>query len=457
MHGRRGRWSRRGPVTRMGGYVRMHMHRRIFWWFGASILLTMLAIAVVMVTLGGASMQPWKRDMERIRTFIGGRFALVWDDPAKRDELAYAMSHDLNVDLTLQDANAKTIVVFGDRCEGTSYSAPVVQNGKLVGNVLTCSNAKKPSYAFRLFLGLFTACGVLWAMSGKIARRISKPFDELVRVAQDIGAGKFDTRVRFDRYSHRGDDVGMLGCVINEMAARIEKQMADQRELLAAVSHEIRTPLTRIRILMEMARDMGGANQKTLDEVDREVMEIDALVSELLASSRLQFSALTRSRLDAREVAARALDRASLPADKLVVDGDDLTFHADATLVARALANLIDNAKRHGGGIERLRVVVLDAEHVRFEAEDAGPGFAPGSEREVFDAFVQRPSRAGNGMASDHSGLGLGLALVRRIAEAHGGTVDARNRDEGGAVVALELPRGAPSKTTEPVEEPADA
>ena len=445
----------------MGGYVRMHMHRRIFWWFGASIVLTMLCIGVVMVTLGGASMQPWKRDMERIRTFIGGRFALVWDDPAKRDELAHAMSHDLNVDLTLQDASGKTFVVFGDKCEGTTMSAPVLRDGQVLGNVLTCSNNKKPSYAFRLFLGLFTACAVLWAMSGKIARRISKPFDELVRVAQDIGAGKFDARVRFDQRSHRGEDVGMLGGVMNEMAARIEKQMADQRELLAAVSHEIRTPLTRIRILMEMARDAGGADQKTIDEVDREVMEIDALVSELLASSRLQFSALTRSRLDAREVAKRALDRATLGSDKLVVEGPEADsgeaiFHADATLVARALANMIDNAKRHGGGVERLRVVI-EHDHVRFEAEDAGPGFAPGSEREVFDAFVQRPSRIGTG--TDHVGLGLGLALVRRIAEAHDGTVYAKNRDGGGAMVVLDLPRdGAPIIASEKIPlETADA
>ncbi|MEO7093227.1 MAG: HAMP domain-containing sensor histidine kinase [Polyangiales bacterium] len=456
MRRRHGPFGARGPVTRMGGYVRMRMHRRIFWWFGASILLTMLAIAVVMVTLGGASMQPWKRDMERIRTFVGGRFAQVWDDPVRRDELANAMSRDLNLDLTLQDHTGKTIVVFGDACMGNTMSAPVIRDGQVLGEVLTCSNNKKPSYAFRLFLGLFTACAVLWAMSGKIARRISKPFDELVRVAQDIGAGKFHTRVRIDRHSHRGDDVGMLGCVINEMAARIEKQMADQRELLAAVSHEIRTPLTRIRILMEMARDAGGADQKTLDEVDREVMEIDALVSELLASSRLQFSALTRSRLDAREVAARALDRASLSADKLIVDGDDTTFHADATLVARALANLIDNAKRHGGGIEKLRVVADDG-HVRFDAEDNGPGFSPGSEREVFDAFVQRPSVAVSNGSHDHGGLGLGLALVRRIAEAHGGTVDAKNRDAGGAVVSLDLPRGEPTTTETKTAEPADA
>jgi signal transduction histidine kinase len=318
-----------------------------------------------------------------------------------------------------------------------------------VGEVHVCSihaaeRARRTWY--RVALGLVTACAMLWALSRKIAQRMTRPFDELVRVSHDLGMGKFSSRVHM---SHHGGDVEMLGDVINEMAARIEKQLADQRELLAAVSHEIRTPLTRIRILMEMARDLGGADPKTLDEVDREVIEIDALVSELLASSRLEFSAMAPTRLDAGDVATRALERAGLTADRLVLDSGvgGTTFQADATLMARALANLIDNAQHHGGGLDVVRVIPTMS-HVRFEIEDKGGGFAPGDERTVFDAFVQRPSRPpssrggnGSGKKEDRGSLGLGLALVKRIAAAHGGSVDARNREGGGASVSIEIPR----------------
>lgn len=433
----RGRWNRDGwPRTGPGRYVRATMQRRMFVWFGLSILVTMLAVGVVMITLGGASFQPWKRDMSRIQTFVGGRFASVWDDPARRDELARAMQRDLDLNVVLLDEKGTQLATYGGTCDPGRLDAPVIRNGARIGEVLTCPRAHS-TFGWRLLAGILTACAVLWAISGKIARRLTRPLDELVRVANDLGAGDFSARVRV---RHTYGEIGVLSCVINEMAGRIEKQINDQRELLAAVSHEIRTPLTRIRLLMEMARD-NGADEKTITEVEREVVEIDRLVSELLASSRMQFSAMTISKLDAAEAAARALERAGKK-DKLVVDAPDGTsFDADATLIARALANLIDNADHHGGGLTRMRVV-SSKERVRFEAEDDGPGFAPGDERRVFDPFVQSPSSSSrNGNDAERGSLGLGLALVKRIADAHEGEVEARNRDGGGAIVAIELPR----------------
>jgi signal transduction histidine kinase len=413
------------------------MQRRMFLWFGLSIILTMIAIAVVMVTLGGASFQPWKRDMSRVQNFFGNRFAVVWDDTGKRDELARAMQRDLDVDVVLFDAQGAKIASYGGSCENMRLDAAVVRDGVRLGEVQTCSNRHEPRYAWRLLLGIVTACAVLWAASGKIARRLTRPLDELVRVANDLGAGDFSARVRTQAYG----EIGMLGCTINEMAARIEKQVNDQRELLAAVSHEIRTPLTRIRLLTEMARDRSSFDDETIAEIESEVVEIDRLVSELLASSRLQFSAMTVSRLDASEAAARALERAGVDKSKLVVDAPEGTsFEADATLVARALANLIDNAERHGEGLVRMHVVSSD-ERVRFEAEDAGPGFAPGDERRVFDPFVQSPTSSQRAGVGERGSLGLGLALVKRIADAHDGSVEAKNRDGGGALVAIELPR----------------
>jgi signal transduction histidine kinase len=232
----------------------------------------------------------------------------------------------------------------------------------------------------------------------------------------------------------------VLADAINDMAARIEKQMNDQRELLAGVSHEIRTPLSRIRLLVELCR-AGGAEKepridaKTLDEIDREVVEIDALVSELLASSRLDFLALSPHGLDAGDVAKRALERQGEAANKLAVEGPKLELTADPTLLLRALANLIDNAKSHGGGIESLVVRGTDA-GVVFEALDRGPGFVSGEETRVFESFYQRPGAE----PREKGALGLGLTLVKRIAEAHGGRVFAANREGGGARVGIELP-----------------
>ena len=116
---------------------------------------------------------------------------------------------------------------------------------------------------------------------------------------------------------------------------------------------------------------------------------------------------------------------------------DDSTLSGDPTLVSRALSNLLDNARRHGGG-PTLLGVSGDATGVEFVVEDQGPGFAEQDLPRVFDSFVRR-ERQGESPGS----LGLGLALVRRIALAHQGRVWAENRAEGGARVGMRLARSS--------------
>ncbi|HEY0714985.1 MAG TPA: HAMP domain-containing protein, partial [Polyangia bacterium] len=94
---------------------------------------------------------------------------------------------------------------------------------------------------------------VLFVISGKIARRIGRPLHELVDVATDIGRGNLDARATFP--PHGFDEVGRVAHAINQMAARIKRQIAGQNELLAAVSHELRTPLARLRVLLDIARE----------------------------------------------------------------------------------------------------------------------------------------------------------------------------------------------------------
>ncbi len=271
----------------------------------------------------------------------------------------------------------------------------------------------------------FVTSGVtLWLASFIVARRIGRPLRELAIVAREIGEGKLGSRVQVGW--HQPGEVGMVAESINDMAARIEKQLSDQRELVAAVSHEIRAPLSRLRVLVELVRERG-ADDATLAKLDREIVEIDSLVGDLLASSRLEFALVQFRGLDAAALAAEALDRAGLPADRLIVQTTDTRFEGDATLVARALANLLENAARHGNGATRIVVRDGDARTVAIEVEDDGPGFSPDVLPRAFEAF-QRGQVERRGSTS----LGLGLALVRRIADAHEGTVKAENRAEGG-------------------------
>jgi two-component system, OmpR family, sensor kinase len=418
------------------GFFRGRLHRKIFFWFGISIAVTTVVVLLASMRSHGPGGWPY----ERARTFMAGQFAAAWEEPDERDALASAMARDLAVGVRVSDAAGATLGSFGPAC-GHGLSTPIERGGRLLGHVSVC---QEHEHGPRFLLPMLVAVVMLWGASGTIARRLVRPLSELSRVAHDIGRGQLKSRVHLSR--RHGAEFCVVGNVMNEMASRIEKQLADQRALLATVSHEIRTPLSRMRLLIEFAREKTEANLARLHdaedplgeltELEREVTDIDVLVSDLLASSRVDFTALTKTKLDAVEVARTALDRAAIDAAKLALPSEPALFEGDATLVARAVSNLLENAKRHAGGVDSLRIETRPG-FVAFIVDDLGPGFEPGDETRVFEPFYKRASPGSNGDES----VGLGLALVKKIAEAHGGRVVAGNRAEGGARVGVEFAR----------------
>ena len=261
---------------------------------------------------------------------------------------------------------------------------------------------------------------VLSAMSGAIAWRMTRPLLLAVRAARDIGDGKLDTRIDPTRH---GGEVRLLATAINDMAEKIQRQLSDQRQLLAAVSHELRTPLGHMRVLIETARDTKDV--KALAELEKEVLLLDDLVGRLLASSRLEFGNLDLRVLDLGELVTDVATSAGIAPEAIEAIGD-VKAKIDPTLVRRAVSNLIENARVHGNGAIAVRIVQRAAQVV-IEVDDAGPGVAPDRRADAFRAFV--PSSGG--------GLGLGLALVSRIAVAHGGGAWIAERPGGGARVGF--------------------
>lgn len=401
----------------------------MFLWFGVAIVSAFLVAGVVASAFG-----PWRARETAIRRYALAQLAATWHDTAERDALLRDAAQAFDAGIVLSDADGTRLGAWGPACDRAMASFDVERGGQKLGQVAVCMQ-RGPRFT-SLAVALGAVAIVMWGLSGRVARRLGRPLEDLAQVARDLGDGKLDRRV-----SPTTGEVAIVAQAVNEMADRIQRQLDDQRELLAAVSHEIRTPLARLRVLTELVRD-GGATPRQLDGIEREIAEIDALVGELSASARLDFGSLERGRVDAVDLARSALERAGHDPGLLSAP-DELAADLDPTLIARALANLLRNADEHGGGVVRMSVS-REGERVVFAVEDAGRGFHPDVAEQAFEPFV----RKGTGDRARATSLGLGLSLVRRIARAHGGDAWIARSSADGVTVCLSAALSAPDVTS---------
>ncbi|MBV1859236.1 MAG: HAMP domain-containing histidine kinase [Nannocystaceae bacterium] len=413
MRGHRWRHRRDSPLL---GYFRRRLRRRLFAWFGVAILLTGLLSGTAAWVWSGAVQDHEGAFMQ----FATHRFEAVWDDNDARKALAHTLASDLGFGIRILDSSGQQLDVYGPTCE-RPYTLDIPDRGE----VLAClPESWGPR---RIWLPFVVGGMVLWMASGAIAFHLTRPLAQLVRVTREIGKGNLEARMTGRVH---GMELRAIAEAVNDMAARIQSMLGAERELLASVSHEIRTPLGHLRILLDTARD-SRSDHALVDELDREVEAIDALVGQLLANSRLDFARLDRQPLDAVAVSLRALERANIDPTRLEAVAESLPVHADPALLLQALANLLRNAQEHGGGVAAIKLS-RGENSVLIEIEDGGPGFED----------LQRAFERGYQGADGKGALGLGLALVRRIAEAHDGTAWAENL-ESGSRVTLRLPARA--------------
>lgn len=387
--------------------VRSKLHVKFFVWLVGTIVLT----AVVSFGLFHSLVGPRSPDeyFRELNAFTGERFAEVWYEPQRMERLGRSIHDRFDVNLSIIDASGASLAQFGPLCRGPSWTIPVMEGPLQLGSVTACTRPGPHRPPFYLALGV-AALG-LWIGSWVLARRLTRPLSELSRVAREIGEGKLDSRARLA--SEQEDEVGRLARSINEMARRIERQVADQKELLAAVSHELRTPLGHLRVIVEIARKKG-LSAEHVGKIEEEVKEIDDLIDRLLASSRVDFNALHKTEINARELIVRSLERANLRDPSLVEVEAGTRFSGDINLLRRALANMIDNALRHGGGLTRIGCLTKN-KRLEFFVEDKG---SPEQTAEFVEQWKVRHARQRSG---SEGGLGLGLSLVEKIARAHGG------------------------------------
>lgn len=270
--------------------------------------------------------------------------------------------------------------------------------------------------------------GAVAAGAWPVVRRLTRRLEALKQGVDAFGAGDLRRRVAEDGR----DEVAALGASFNQAAGRIEALLRSHQSLLANASHELRSPLARLKMAVSMAEDAGPEQRAALKrEIDANIAELDALVEEVLLASRLDATATVDRREPVPLLALAAEEAARVNA---AVDGDDAQVPGDERLLRRALRNLLENARRYGG--REVEVLVQRAaDRVEVQVRDRGPGVPEAFRERIFEPFFRLP-----GHAEREGGVGLGLALVRQIAERHGGSVRCTPRDGGGSCFTLALP-----------------
>jgi signal transduction histidine kinase len=240
------------------------------------------------------------------------------------------------------------------------------------------------------------------------------------------------------------DEISRLAETLNAMLGRLEDALDRERSFVADASHELRTPIALLKAELELAlarpRDpveLEAALRSAAGETDRLVRLAEDLL--VLAQADESGLPLRRSPVEAGRVLESVRDafatRAVAEGRAVEADAaDGLPLDADRLRLEQALGNLVDNALRHGAGPVLLRADRVDG-RVELHVLDEGPGFPAALLPHVFERF-RRGDEARSG-----SGAGLGLALAALVAEAHGGSAGAANREGGGADVWLSLPR----------------
>ena len=298
-----------------------------------------------------------------------------------------------------------------------------------------------------LFAAMITTMfGVMlgWIVAGRAVR----PLADAAQAAQLIAGGRLDTRLEVTD----DPDLGLLANSFNDMAAALQTRVERDARFASDVSHELRSPLMTLaasaEVLQSNRAEMPERAQIALDLMVSDVTRFQGLVADLLEISRFDAGAvrLHREELIVAEFVRQAVAVSSAPDTPITVSdrGERLLINGDRRRLARVLANLIDNARFHGGGPVGVFVTEALGEsepigHVWIAVEDDGPG-VPVEERQlVFERFA-RGAVAGRRGASD--GAGLGLALVDEHIRLHGGRVWVEDRADGepGARFVIELP-----------------
>ncbi|MDR2771050.1 MAG: HAMP domain-containing protein [Clostridiales Family XIII bacterium] len=294
-----------------------------------------------------------------------------------------------------------------------------------------------------ILLGIGALSLLFSLMTGRLlAQRIARPIRKTARIAEQIAAGRYD--VQFEGRT-RTRELHDLVCSINRLASALAKQEDLRKQLTADVAHELRTPLTTLGAHLEaMLEQVWEPTPERLKSCHEEILRLGKMVADLERLELMENDGLKseKSPVDLRALSGTVCDNfaGQLAAKglRLETGGEDATVCADKDKLGGVMTNLLSNAVKYTPEGGTIRVLTRDTREAGIiTVEDNGPGIPEAELPFIFERFY----RADKSRNRATGGAGIGLAIVKSVVAAHGGSVTAENRAEGGCRFTVTLPK----------------
>ncbi|MEQ1874152.1 MAG: HAMP domain-containing sensor histidine kinase [Ilumatobacteraceae bacterium] len=295
---------------------------------------------------------------------------------------------------------------------------------------MTSTESNLRAIATALTIGAIVTIVLAGALGWWTSRRLLRPLSRVATAAGEIASGGLDARLP----AESDPDLDRLASSFNEMADAVQTRIEREARFASDVSHELRSPITALTAAVEVLdgrrADLPERTQQALDVVVSQVRRFDSMVMDLLELSRIDAGSteLHREEVDPRDLIPRIAQRYGFGDVPFEIDRKvPAIVKLDKLRFERILANLLDNAREHGGGPVRVSLEMRGRHAFVLGVDDAGPGVARGERSRIFERFAR-------GSAARHRvGTGLGLSLVAEHAQAHGGEAWVEDRSGGGA------------------------
>lgn len=412
-----------------------HLYLRIW-------LAVVLGVAVLMALVGWA----WRASVEHNRAPPPQREWVVRNAQGEQLASTSARPHPgqpLEIDIT--GADGQTVRLFLERRGERPPGEPGMGRPPHLRDVPPAPWWARPPYGFFWMLALMGVAAALALYP--VVRRLTQRLEALQQGVQRWGEGDLSVRMP----ESGSDEVADLSRRFNAAAQRIQHLMGAQKSLLANASHELRSPLARIRMGLELL-DTPGTNptvhERTRNEILRNMAELDQLIDEILLASRLDAQEADMGTVEAVDLVGLCAEECARVGARLdVPEGlTSLEVQGVARLLRRMVRNLLENAVRYGAaaGHEDDVVLSLSGQHGQslLRVCDRGPGVPAAYRDRIFEPFFRLP-----GASERAGGVGLGLALVKSIAERHGWGVRCEERSGGGACFVICMVHDVPSES----------